>query len=138
MADMNDFNRKVIEEFRANGGKVGGPFAGASMILLTTKGAKSGKTYTTPLVYTRDGDRLVIIASKAGAPKNPDWYHNLVANSVITVEVGTEKFQARAHVTSGAERERLFNAQAAQMPQFNEYRQKTKREIPVFTLERIA
>ncbi|HUY38940.1 MAG TPA: nitroreductase family deazaflavin-dependent oxidoreductase [Candidatus Binataceae bacterium] len=135
---MNEFNQRVIEEFRTNGGKVGGPFAGASMILLTTKGAKSGKTYTTPLVYTRDGDRLVIIASKAGAPKNPDWYHNLVANSVITVEVGTEKFQARARVTSGAERERLYNAQAAQMPVFNEYRQKAKREIPVFTLERIG
>ncbi len=138
MADMNDFNRRVIEEFRANGGKVGGPFAGASMILLTTKGAKSGRVYTTPLVYTRDGDRIVIIASKAGAPKNPDWYHNLVANPVLTVEVGTEKFQVRARVTSGAERERLYNAQAAQMPMFNEYRKKTTREIPVFVLERIG
>ena len=138
MADMNEFNRRVIEEFRTNSGKVGGPFAGASMILLTTKGAKSGRTYTTPLVYSRDGDRIVIIASKAGAPKNPDWYHNLVANPVITVEVGTEKFQAKARVTSGAERERLYNAQAAQMPVFNEYRQKTKRDIPVFVLERIG
>jgi deazaflavin-dependent oxidoreductase (nitroreductase family) len=138
MADMNEFNRRVIEEFRTNSGKVGGPFGGASMILLTTKGAKSGRTYTTPLVYSRDGDRIVIIASKAGAPKNPDWYHNLVANPVITVEVGTEKFQAKARVTSGAERERLYNAQAAQMPVFNEYRQKTKREIPVFVLERIG
>lgn len=137
MADMNEFNQRVIEEFRTNGGKVGGPFAGASMILLTTKGAKSGKTYTTPLVYTRDGDRIVIIASKAGAPKNPDWYHNLVANPVVTVEVGTEKFSARAAVTSGAERERLFNAQAAMMPVFNEYRQKTTRQIPVFVLERV-
>ncbi|HVA77265.1 MAG TPA: nitroreductase family deazaflavin-dependent oxidoreductase [Candidatus Binataceae bacterium] len=135
---MNEFNRKVIEEFRTNGGKVGGPFAAASMILLTTKGAKSGQTYTTPLVYTRDGERIVIIASKAGAPKHPDWYHNLIANPVITVEVGTEKFQARARVTAGAERERLYNAQAAQMPVFNEYRQKTKREIPVFVLERIG
>ncbi|MGH7779015.1 MAG: nitroreductase family deazaflavin-dependent oxidoreductase [Candidatus Binataceae bacterium] len=138
MADMNDFNRKVIDEFRASGGKVGPPFAGAPMILLTTKGAKSGRTYTTPLVYSRDGDRLVIIASKAGAPKHPDWYHNLIANPVITVEVGAEKFQVKAHVTSGAERERLYNAQAAMMPVFNEYRQKAKREIPVFTLERVG
>ncbi|HUY28561.1 MAG TPA: nitroreductase family deazaflavin-dependent oxidoreductase [Candidatus Binataceae bacterium] len=137
MADMNEFNQRVIEEFRANAGKVGGPSAAASMILLTTKGAKSGRSFTTPLVYTRDGDRIVIIASKAGAPKNPDWYHNLVANPVVTVEVGTEKFSARAAVTSGAERERLFNAQAAMMPVFNEYRQKTTRQIPVFVLERV-
>lgn len=138
MAEMNDFNRKVIDEFRANSGKVGPPFAGAPMILLTTKGARSGRTYTTPLVYSRDGDRLVIIASKAGAPKHPDWYHNLIANPIITVEVGTEKFQVKAHATSGAERERLYNAQAAMMPVFNEYRQKAKREIPVFTLERVG
>jgi deazaflavin-dependent oxidoreductase (nitroreductase family) len=138
MADMNEFNRRVIEEFHANGGKVGGQFAGAPMLLLTTKGAKSGRSYTTPLVHTRDGDRIVIIASKAGAPKSPDWYHNLVANPVVTVEIGTEKFQARAAITSGAERERLYNAQAQRMPIFNEYRQKTTRQIPVITLERIA
>lgn len=138
MADRNEFNQKVIEEFRANGGKVGPPFAGAPMILLTTKGAKSGRTYTIPLVYSRDGDRLVIIASKAGAPKHPDWYHNLVANPVISVEVGTEKFQVKARATAGAERERLYNAQAAMMPVFNEYRQKAQREIPVFVLERIG
>ncbi|HVA81410.1 MAG TPA: nitroreductase family deazaflavin-dependent oxidoreductase [Candidatus Binataceae bacterium] len=137
MADMNEFNQRVIEEFRANAGKVGGRFAGASMILLTNKGAKSGRTFTTPLVCTRDGDRIVIIASKAGAPKNPDWYHNLVANPVVTVEVGTEKFSARASVTSGAERERLYNAQAALLPAFNDYRQKTTRQIPVFVLERV-
>jgi deazaflavin-dependent oxidoreductase (nitroreductase family) len=138
MADMNEFNRKIIEEFHANGGKVGGPFAGAPMILITHKGAKSGRSYTTPLVYSRDGDRFVIVASKAGAPNNPDWYHNLIANPVVTVEIGTEKFQARASATSGDERERLFNAQAKMMPQFNEYKQKTTRQIPVFVLERIA
>jgi deazaflavin-dependent oxidoreductase (nitroreductase family) len=138
MADMNEFNRRVIEDFRANGGKVSGQFAGAPMLLLTTKGAKSGRMYTTPLVHTRDGDRIVIIASKAGAPKSPDWYHNLVANPVVTVEVGTEKFQAKAAVTAGAERERLYNAQAQQMPIFNEYRQKTSRQIPVIVLERVA
>jgi deazaflavin-dependent oxidoreductase (nitroreductase family) len=112
MADMNEFNRKIIEEFRANAGKVGGPFAGAPMILITHKGAKSGRSYTTPLVYSRDGDRFVIVASKAGAPNNPAWYHNLVTNPTVTVEIGTEKFQARASVTSGEERERLFNAHA--------------------------
>jgi deazaflavin-dependent oxidoreductase (nitroreductase family) len=137
MADMNEFNRKIIEEFRANAGKVGGPFAGAPMILITHKGAKSGRSYTTPLVYSRDGDRFVIVASKAGAPNNPAWYHNLVTNPTVTVEIGTEKFQARASVTSGEERERLFNAQAKMMPQFNEYKQKTTRQIPVFVLERI-
>jgi deazaflavin-dependent oxidoreductase (nitroreductase family) len=137
MADMNEFNRKIIEEFRANAGKVGGPFAGAPMILITHKGAKSGRSYTTPLVYSRDGDRFVIVASKAGAPNNPAWYHNLVTNPTVTVEIGTEKFQARASVTSSEERERLFNAQAKMMPQFNEYKQKTTRQIPVFVLERI-
>jgi deazaflavin-dependent oxidoreductase (nitroreductase family) len=138
MADMNEFNRKIIEEFHANGGKVGGPFAGAPMILITHKGAKSGRSFTTPLVYSRDGDCFVIVASKAGAPNNPDWYHNLVANPTITVEIGTEKFQARARTTSGEERERLFDAQAKMMPQFNEYKRKTTRQIPVFVLERIA
>jgi deazaflavin-dependent oxidoreductase (nitroreductase family) len=138
MADMNEFNRRVIEDFRANGGKVSGQFAGAPMLLLTTKGAKSGRTYTTPLVHTRDGDRIIIIASKAGAPKSPDWYHNLVANPIVTVEVGTQQFQAKAVVTAGAERERLYNAQAKQMPIFNEYRQKTTRQIPVIALERVA
>ncbi len=138
MADLNEFNRRIIEEFRSNSGKVGGPFAGAPMILITHKGAKSGRTYTTPLVYTRDGDGFVIVASKAGAPDNPDWYHNLIANPVVTVEIGTEKFQARAHATSGDERERLFEAQAKIMPQFNEYKRKTTRQIPVLVLERIA
>ncbi len=138
MADMNEFNRGVIEEFRSNDGKVGGQFAGAPMILITHKGAKSGRTYTTPLVYTRDGDRVVIVASKAGAPDNPGWYHNLAANPIVTVEIGNEKFQARARVTSGEERERLFNAHAKLMPQFNEYQRKTTRRIPVVVLERIA
>ena len=135
---MNDFNQKVIEEFRANAGKVGGQFAGAPMVLLTTKGAKSGKTYVNPLVYTRDGNKYVIIASFAGGPKNPAWYHNIVANPTVTLEIGAEKFQARASIASGAERERLFNQQAAQMAVFNEYRKKTARQIPVIVLERIG
>ena len=138
MADpMAEFNKKVIEEFHANGGKVGGQFAGAPMVLLTHTGAKSGKTYTTPLVYSKDGERIVIIASKAGAPKNPDWYHNLVAHPEVTLEIGNERFKARAVVTKGDERERLFSAQASQMAQFNEYRKRTTRQIPVIALERV-
>jgi deazaflavin-dependent oxidoreductase (nitroreductase family) len=128
---------KVIDEFRANGGKVGKPFEGMPMVLVTVTGAKSGKTYTTPLVYSKDGDRFVIIASMAGAPNNPDWYHNIKANPAVTLEIGTERFQAKATVTSGEERERLFNAQAAIMPVFNDYRKKTTRQIPVIALERV-
>lgn len=137
MADMNEFNIGIIKEFRANAGKCTGMFAGAPMILVTHTGAKSGRSYTSPLVYSSDGDRYVIIASKGGAPNHPDWYHNLVKNPVVTVEIGTEKFQVRAKTTSGAERERLFDAQAKMMPQFNQYKAATKREIPVFVLERI-
>ena len=136
--DMKEINRNVIEEFRGNGGKVGGQFAGAPMVLLTTKGAKSGKTYVNPLVYSRDGDKYVIIASFAGGPKNPSWYHNLVAHPTPTVEIGGERFQAKATFPSGAERERLFNQQASQMPIFNEYRTKTARQIPVVVLERVG
>jgi len=135
---MSDFNQNVITEFRANGGKVGGPFEGAPMMLLTTTGAKSGQARTSPVVYTKDGARYVIIASKAGAPTNPDWFHNLVANPEVTLEVGTETFPARATVTSGEERTRLYDAHAALMPGFAEYAQKTTREIPVVVLERLA
>ena len=134
---MTEFNRKVIEEFRANEGKVGGAFAGAPMIIVTHTGAKSGKAHTTPLVYSLDGDRFVIIASKAGAPTNPAWYHNLIAHPEVTVEVGAERFKARAVEARGAERDRLFDAQARLMPQFNEYKKITPRTIPVFTLARV-
>jgi deazaflavin-dependent oxidoreductase (nitroreductase family) len=137
MSAMTEFNTKVIDEFRANGGKVGGQFANAPMVLLTTKGAKSGKTYVHPLVYSKDGDRYVLIASFAGAPKHPSWYHNIVANPTVTLEIGNEKFQAKAKITSGEERERLYNAQAAMMPFFNDYRKKTSRQIPVVALTRI-
>jgi deazaflavin-dependent oxidoreductase (nitroreductase family) len=98
MSAMTEFNTKVIDEFRANGGKVGGQFANAPMVLLTTKGAKSGKTYVHPLVYSKDGDRYVLIASFAGAPKHPSWYHNIVANPTVTLEIGNEKFQAKAKI----------------------------------------
>jgi deazaflavin-dependent oxidoreductase (nitroreductase family) len=135
---MSDFNENVITEFRANGGKVGGPFEGASMMLLTTTGAKSGQARTKPVVFTKDGDRFVIIASKAGAPTSPDWFHNLVANPEVILEVGDERFPARATVTSGEERRRLYDAQAALMPGFAEYAQKTTREIPVVVLDRLG
>jgi deazaflavin-dependent oxidoreductase (nitroreductase family) len=137
MTERQQFNQKVIEEFRANDGKVGKMFAGMPMILVTMTGAKSGKTYTMPLVYSKDGDRYVIIASMAGAPNNPDWYHNIKAHPAVTLEIGTERFQAKATITSGEERERLFNAQAALMPIFNDYKSKTTRQIPVIALERI-
>lgn len=138
MADaMTEFNQKVVDEFRGNGGKVGGAFAGAPMIIVTHTGAKSGKVHTTPLVYSLDGDRFVIIASKAGAPTNPAWYYNLIAHPEVTVEVGAERFTARAVEVRGAERDRLFDAQARLMPQFNEYKKNTTRTIPVFTLERV-
>lgn len=138
MSELNDFNQQVIKEFRANQGKVGGQMANMPVLLLTTTGAKSGRTITKPLVYTKDGDRIVIIASFAGGPKNPPWYHNLVANPEAIIEVGAERFRVKAAVTSGEERQRLFNQQAAQMPIFAEYEKKTTRQIPVFVLTRIA
>ena len=135
---MEAFNRDLVNEYRANGGTVTGPFAGRPLLLLTTTGARSGEQRTTPLVYTTDGERLVIIASKGGAPNNPAWYHNLTANPEATVELGTERFQVRAEVAQGDERDRLFEAQAAQMPNFAEYQRKTSRRIPVVTLQRMT
>jgi deazaflavin-dependent oxidoreductase (nitroreductase family) len=138
MADMNEFNRQVIEEFRNNRGKVAGQFAKVPLLLLTTTGAKTGRSLTTPLAYTTDGGRIVVIASKAGAPNNPAWYHNLTANPVATIELGDERFQARAAITSGTERERLFKQQAEQLPVFAEYQKKTTRTIPVIVFERLG
>ncbi len=135
--DMNDYNKQVIAEFRANGGKVGGQFSGGNILLLTTTGAKSGQPRISPLAYTRDGDRIIIIASKGGAPTNPDWYHNLVAHPTVTLEVGTETFDAQASVAEGAERERLYAQVVAQMPGFGEYQRNTTRQIPVVVLTRI-
>jgi deazaflavin-dependent oxidoreductase (nitroreductase family) len=136
-SNRSEFNRQLIEEFRANGGKVTGQFANRPLLLLTTTGAKSGRSYTTPVVYTTDGDRIVIIASKGGAPTSPDWYHNLVAHPTATLEIGSERFQVRAVVATGKERERLFKNQADQMPNFAEYQKKTSRQIPVIVLERL-
>ena len=135
MSGPNNYNQAVIETFRANAGKVPGP---NQVLLLTTTGAKSGLPRTTPVAYSTDGDHLVIVASKGGAPTNPDWYFNLLANPVVTVELGTEKFQARATVADEGERERLYAQHAALMPGFAEYPQKTTRKIPVVLLERIG
>jgi len=134
---IDKLNQAVIKEFHANQGTVGGAMEGMPIVLITMTGAKTGRTLTRPLCYSRDGDRIVIIKSYGGAPKNPPWYHNLIKNPVVTVEVGTEKYQARAVQVSGTERERLFEAQAKIMPFFNDYQAKTQREIPLFTLNRI-
>jgi deazaflavin-dependent oxidoreductase (nitroreductase family) len=136
--EVSDFNQLLIAEFRANGGTVSGQFAGAPLLLLNTVGAKSGAPRTTPLVYSRDGDRYVIIASKGGAPTNPAWYHNLIATPTASVEVGSEKFEVKSSVTQGEERDRLFDQQAAQMPNFAEYQRQTERLIPVVVLERAS
>ena len=133
---QNDFNLGIIKEFRENGGETFGPFKGRPLLLLTTRGAKSGEERTTPLVYSRDGDRVVIIASMGGAPKHPAWFLNLRANPDVTVELGTETFKARAELPDGDERDRLYAQQAETMPAFNEYQQKTTRRIPVVVLER--
>jgi deazaflavin-dependent oxidoreductase (nitroreductase family) len=138
LTSPNNYNQSLIEEFRATNGKVTGDFAGRPLLLLTTTGAKSGQPRVSPLVYTTDGDRIIIIASKGGAPTNPDWFRNVVANPTVTVELPGETFQARATVVEGAERQRLYDAQAALMPAFAEYQQKTTRQIPVVILERIA
>ena len=136
MSDMSDFNRGVIEEFRANHGKVGGGFAGAPVVLLTTTGAKSGKKRLNPLVALVEGDTLYVIASKAGAPTNPDWYHNLVAHPDTTVEVGTQTVPVRARVAGPGERAGIWDRQKHDNPGFAEYeRTAAPREIPVVILD---
>ena len=133
---MNDWNQQIIAEFRANEGKVGGPFEGAPMVLVTHTGARSGIERTTPLMAQVKGDDLVIFASKAGAPDNPDWFHNLVANPTATIEYGAETFTATARVAEGDEREELWTAQKTAWPQFQGYEDATDRVIPVVVLER--
>jgi deazaflavin-dependent oxidoreductase (nitroreductase family) len=134
MSELNDRNKAIIDEFRANGGKVGGRFEGKSLLLLHTKGAKSQQERINPVACIKDGDRLAVIASKGGAPTNPDWYYNVVANPQVTVEVGTEKFQAHASVASESERARLYEKMVEMMPGFDDYRRKTTRVIPVIVL----
>ena len=134
--DVNDWNRKVIDEFRANEGKVGGPFAGAAMILVHHFGAKSGVERVSPMVYFPDGERLLIVASAAGSPKNPDWYHNLKANPEVPVEVGPDTFPVVVEELAAAERAEKWAAITAAMPGFAEYQEKTSRQIPVLALTR--
>lgn len=136
MARAGDYNTRLIEEYRATGGKVTGDFAGRPLLLLTTIGARSGQRRTSPLVYTTDGDRLVVVASKGGSDTNPDWYHNLRANPVATVELGEDRFEVNAEVTDGAERDRLFNQVVELMPGFGDYQRNTNRLIPVVVLNR--
>jgi deazaflavin-dependent oxidoreductase (nitroreductase family) len=134
---MSDWNDKIIEEFRANEGRVGGPFEGAPMILIHHIGAKSGKERVAPLVwFPQDDGTLVIVASKGGAPTNPDWYHNLKANPTFDVEVGTETFPVTAEEITGAARDEIFAKIAAERPGFGEYQEKTTRIIPVLRLTR--
>jgi deazaflavin-dependent oxidoreductase (nitroreductase family) len=133
---MSDWNKAIIEEFRANKGKVGGNFAGTKLLLLHTKGAKSGVERINPVAYFIDDNRYVIIASKGGANTNPDWYHNLLANPDVSVEIGTEQFQATAAPTSEPERTRLYEKMESINPGFSAYKQKTSRVIPVITLTR--
>ncbi len=134
MNSVNDWNKKVIEEFRANGGKVGGNFEGKSLLLLHSKGAKSGQERVNPVACVRDGERLVVIASKGGAPTHPDWYYNLVANPLVTVEFGADTFQAQANVAEEPERTRLYDKMVEVMPGFADYRAKATRVIPVLVL----
>ncbi|HVM09320.1 MAG TPA: nitroreductase family deazaflavin-dependent oxidoreductase [Acidimicrobiales bacterium] len=137
--DPNDFNAAIIEEFRANGGKVGGRFQGAPMILVHHRGAKTGQERVSPLVYQAVGDAFVVFGSKGGAPTHPQWYWNLVANPDTVVEVGTETIEVRARVAEGEERERIWSKQKELMPGFADYEKRAQgREIPVVVLERRA
>jgi deazaflavin-dependent oxidoreductase (nitroreductase family) len=131
----NDFNQQIIDEFRANQGKVGGMFEGARLLLLHHTGAKTGREYVNPLAYRRDGERLVVFGSKGGAPDHPDWYHNLRANPRARVEVDGEAHEVVARVAEGVERERIWADQKRDVPPFAEYEQKTGRQIPVVVLE---
>ena len=135
MSERDDWNRKIIEEFRANDGVVGGPFEGIPMLLLHHRGAKTGTERVNPLAYRRDGDNYVIFASKGGAPSNPDWFHNVRTNADVSIEVGTERHEAVARVAEGDERERLWTVQKKEYPGFADYEQKTSRTIPVVVLE---
>jgi len=134
MSDVNDWNARIIEEFRANDGRLGGSFEGAPVLLLHTTGAKSGRERVNPMMYLDlDGHRYVF-ASKAGADTNPDWYHNLVANPTVTVEVGTATYTAAATPVRGGDRGRVYAEQARRYPGFAEYQEKTARVIPVVEL----
>jgi len=129
-------NERIIKEFRLSGGKVGGDFENSLLLLLTVTGRKTGSPITKPLVYLQDGVRWIVFASKAGAPRDPEWYSNLVCNPVVIVELGCEKFEADTTIVTGEERDRLFSCQVAKYPRFGEYQKKTNRTIPVVALSR--
>ena len=139
MADRQDWNRRIIDEFHANEGRVGGPFDGIPLLLLHHRGAKTGTERVNPVAYQAlpDGG-FAIFASKGGAPTNPDWYHNLVANPKAEVEVGTETFDVIARVAEGNERESIWSSQKQAVPGFADYEQRTTRQIPVVILERVG
>jgi deazaflavin-dependent oxidoreductase (nitroreductase family) len=134
MSDMNDFNAQVIEEFRANGGSAGGIFEGKPLLLLHNVGARSGTEYVTPLVYLSEDGRTFIFASKGGSPNHPGWFHNLKANPEVSVEIGGDTIEAVAVEISGEERDRIYEVQKQQQPQFAEYEAATDRKIPVIEL----
>jgi deazaflavin-dependent oxidoreductase (nitroreductase family) len=134
MSDLNERNKRIIAEFRANAGRVGGNFEGKTLLLLHTTGAKSGQERINPLACIRDGERFAVIASKGGADTNPDWYYNVIANPQVTVEAGTETFQAQATIAEEPERTRLYDQMVTVMPGFEGYRHKTTRVIPVIVL----
>jgi deazaflavin-dependent oxidoreductase (nitroreductase family) len=133
--EVNDFNSQIIEEFRANDGKVGGPFEGAPLLLLHTTGAKSGSERINPMMYRPLDGGYAVFASKAGAPTNPDWYHNLVAHPSVQAEIGSQTLSLTARVAAGDERERIWTAHKADNPGFADYETKTTRQIPVVILE---
>ncbi len=133
MSELDEWNNKIIEEFRANGGKVGKRI----LLLLHTTGAKSGKQRVNPLGYIMDGERFLIIASNEGGPTNPDWYHNIIANPLVTIEVGAEQFQVRATIAAEPERTRLYNQVTEVMPSYAEYQRGTTRVIPVVILTQV-
>ncbi|MET8676636.1 nitroreductase/quinone reductase family protein [Streptomyces sp. NPDC004647] len=130
------FNQSIIEEFRDNGGKVGGPFEGGNLLLLTTTGAKSGEEHTAPLGYVRDGDLLLVVGSNMGAPRNPAWYHNVLAHPLVRVEIGTEEFEAIAVPAEGTRRDQLFEHVVREVPGYADYQNSTTRTLPVVVLER--
>jgi len=138
MAEANDYNQRIIAEFRANGGKLGGEWEGYHLLLLHSTGAKTGRHRVNPVGYRRDGDRFVVLGSNGGAPAHPDWYHNLRANPQVTVQVGHERFAARARVAANDERDRLWGEFKQEIPVLVDYEQKTSRQIPVVVLERVA
>lgn len=137
MTELNDRNRNIINEFRANAGKIGGRFENTPILLLHTVGAKSGQERINPLAYHMDGDRYVIIASKAGAPTNPDWYYNILAHPDVEIEVGTQTLKVKASIAEGAEHDRIYDERVSRNPGFGEYRAKTTRIIPVILLTKI-